>query len=288
MMIRILTILFFFLASFVAFACEITDDAGNKIKLSQPAQRIISLAPDLTEILFVVGAGNHIVGVMQGSDYPAAAKKIPVIASYNSVDTERMLTLQPDLIVVWAEGNLGPSLKKFNIPIYYSHQKKLTDIPGTLQRLGCLAGTQKIADQAAKKFTQEYQALQKKYFNKKTVTVFYQVWQQPLITVTRASWINDVITLCGGKNIFANLKGASPQVNLEEVIVANPDVIVGTKSKQDWQRFWLQWPQVRAVKKHNIFALDPNLIERASPRLLQGAITMCEAFDSARGSVILP
>lgn len=282
MMLRSLTILFSLLASSSLLACEVTDDAGNKIKLTKPAQRIISLTPDLTEILFAAGAGKHIVGVMQGSDYPAMAKKTPIIASYNSVDTERMLTLQPDLIVVWAEGNLGHALKKFNIPIYYSHQKKLTDVPSTLQRLGCLAGTQKIADQAAKKVTQDYQVLQKNYSHKKIVTVFYQVWQQPLITVTKDSWINDVITLCGGKNIFANLKGASPQVNLEEVIIANPEVIVGTKSKQDWQHFWLQWPQLRAVKNDHIFVLDPNLIERASPRLLEGALEMCKFLDAAR------
>lgn len=281
-MIHILTILFSLLASSALFACEVTDDAGNKIKLTKTAHRIISLAPDLTEILFAAGAGNHIVGVMRGSDYPVAAKKIPIIASYNSVDTERMLTLQPDLIVVWAEGNLSHALKKFNIPIYYSHQKKLTDIPSTLRRLGCLAGTQKTADQAATKYTQDYQVLQKNYANKKIINVFYQVWQQPLITVTKESWINEVIALCGGKNIFANLKGTSPQVNLEEVIIANPDVIVGTKSKLDWQHFWSQWQQVRAVKHHHVFALDPNLIERASPRLLEGAMEMCKSLDSAR------
>lgn len=263
----------------LVFACDVTDDAGQKIHLSHPAERIISLAPDLTEMLFAAGAGSHLVGVMQGSDFPAAAKKIPVVASYNQLDSERILTLKPDLIVVWEEGALAQTLKRWDIPVYHSHQKKLTDIATTLQRLGCLAGTQKIADHSAAKFLQDYHYLQKKYSNRKPVTVFYQVWQQPLITVTKASWIHDAMTLCGGKNIFANLRGAAPEVNLEAVIVANPDVILGAASKQDWKAFWRRWPQLNAVKKNHLFTVNPDLIERASPRILAGVREMCQALD---------
>lgn len=263
-------------------ACEVIDDAGHRIKLAHSAQRIVSLAPDLTEILFATGAGKQIVGVMQNSDYPPTAKKIPIVASYNSVDLEKIVTLHPDLIVLWSEGKLAESLRKLNIPIYVSHQKKITDIPNTLFRLGCLAGTEKAADAAALKFTQHYHQLEKKYAQKKKITVFYQVWSEPLMTVSEASWINDVITLCGGRNIFANLKGAAPVVSLETVLTMNPEVIIAAGKKQDWKKLWDKWPRLLAVKKQQLFTLTPDLIERASPRILEGAEEMCKVIEVAR------
>jgi iron complex transport system substrate-binding protein len=264
------------------YACEVTDDCGHQIKLAAPAHHIISLAPDLTEMLFAAGAGNSIVGVIDRSDYPPRAKKIPRVASYNTVDVEKVAALQPDLIVVWAEGNLAEPLKKLGVPIYYSYPQKLTDLPRTLKNLGCLAGTENIANTAADNFIKHYSKLKKKYERKRKVLVFYQVWPQPLITISKNSWINDVINLCGGKNIFANLKGAAPEINLEAVLVANPEIIIGTEGKQDWKSTWGKWPGLSAVKNKKLIAIDPDLIERASLRLLEGAEKMCSAIDQAR------
>ncbi len=276
---------FFLLLAFVlhgANACEVIDDAGQKIKLAHPAQRIISLAPDLTEILFAAGASKHIIGVMQGSDYPEAAKTIPVIANYNSIDVETIVALRPDLIVAWSEESFAEKLKTLGIPVYFSQQKKITDIPDTLKRLGCLAGTEKMANQAAEQFSQRYLLLQKKYSHKKVVSVFYQVWPKPLVTISKASWINDVISLCGGKNIFANLKGAAPEVNLEAVLVANPEVIIGTDTKLDWEKMWSAWPQISAVYNQHLFAINPDWVERAGPRLLVGVDAICRDLELAR------
>ncbi len=267
---------------FAHASCKVVDDVGNKIHLTHPAQRIISLAPDLTELLFEAGAGKHIVGVMRGSDFPHAAKTIPIVANFNSIDIEKILSLHPDLIVVWAEGNRTQSLKKYGIPIYYSHHRQLKDIPYTLQRFGCLAGSEKTARQAAEIFSHRYKLLRSKYADKKPVSVFYQVWLQPLITVTKQSWINDVLSLCGGKNIFANLKGVAPEVNIEAVLMANPEVIIGSKTKQDWRKFWKNWPQMQAVQNHHLFNIDPNLIERSSARVLQGADEICQVLNSVR------
>lgn len=280
-----LCVIFFCLILFsleVNATCLVVDDTGQKIKLNLPAQRIVSLAPDLTELLFEVGAGKHIVGVMRESNYPPAAKKIPIVASYNSVDSEKILALKPDLIIVWAEGNLAQPLKKFGIPIYFSHQKKLTDIPYTLERFGCLTGEEKTAQRDKDQFLEHYQTLHKAYSEKKVVSVFYQVGSQPLMTITKNSWINDVITLCGGKNIFADLKGAAPVVNLESIITANPDVIIGSSSRYNLEKFWTKWSKMSAVQKNHFISIDPDLIERASSRLLKGADKMCQAFDSAR------
>jgi len=265
-----------------AFACEVTDDLGRTVSLPSPAKRIISLAPDATENLFAIGAGNHIVGVMQGSDYPSAAKKIPVVARYNAIDTEMILSLHPDLIVAWSEGGNIKQLEKKGIAVYVSHTKKLTDIPNTLQKLGCLVGNAKKANEVANAYLQRYSALSKQYTQAKPVTVFYQLWPNPLITITSQSWINEAISFCGGRNIFAHLKTMAPEVTIESVIVKNPDMIVGADKKDDWKKSWQSWPTLRAAKHQLLVNINPDLIERASVRLLDGVSELCTSIDYAR------
>lgn len=253
------------------------DDTGQVIQLQQPAKRIVSLAPDLTELLFAVGAGENIVGVMRGSDYPLAAKKIPIVANYNSIDSEAILALHPDLIVSWTDVGFIPQLKMLNIPVYLSHQKKIVDIPATLSRFGKLTGYTAIAEKAAAVFSQDYHSLQKKYSHAKMINVFYQVWSRPLITITQESWINEIIILCGGKNSFEHMMGAAPEVSLESVVVANPDVIIGMDIKG-----WNSWSKLTAVKKHHVYELDSDVIERAGPRLLVGMEAVCSIMDKVR------
>ncbi len=270
---------FFLLCCSITNACEVTDDAGQKIHLVHPAKRIISLAPDLTELLFAAGAGHQIVGVMQGSDYPDAAKKIPIVGNYLSLNAEAILSLKPDLIIAWEGGNSAlqlQQLKHFPIPVFLSHQRDVTDIPKTLQKLGCLAGTERIANRAATEFLKHYQTLQKQYAHQKPVSVFYEVWPRPLTTINHESWINQIITLCGGKNIFANLKMIAPQVNEEAVIAANPEVIIGPDTT-DWQSTWKKWPQLTAVNQKHLYAIHPDWIERAGPRLINGAEEICRS-----------
>ena len=270
---------------FPAFACEVIDDAGHVVHLNHPAKRIISLAPDLTELLFAAGAGPSIVGVMQGSDYPAAAKKIPLVASYNRLNSEAVLALHPDLVVAWAGGSSAAQLqqlKTMGIPVFLSHQHDLTDIPKTLQKLGCLAGTETTANRAAADFLQRYQDLQHRYSHLKTIAVFYEMWPHPLITVNKDSWINQIIVLCGGENIFASARGVAPQVSMEAVLATNPTVIISTATTADWEEIWQTWPQLSAVKNQFIYPIAPDWLERAGPRLLNGAAAVCADIDHAR------
>jgi iron complex transport system substrate-binding protein len=259
------------------FACDVVDDNGRTLHFPHPAKRIISLAPDLTEILFAVGAGKKIVGVMQGSDYPDAAKKISRVASFNSLDSEKVLALHPDLIVAWSEESFIPQLYKLGIPVYLSHQHRIIDISVTMQKLGCLAGTIRQSEIAVNKFLQQYKNIQKQYSHKKIIPVFYQVWSQPLMTITKNSWISDAIALCGGKNIFSDLSGTAPEINTEAVIMANPAVIVGIDTT-----YWQKWPTLSAVKNNHVYSIYPDLIERASPRILAGVSQLCELIDAAR------
>lgn len=261
-----------------AHACVVYDDLGRVVSLTHPAKRIISLAPDMTETLFAAGAGSAIVGVMQGSDYPIAARHIKVIGRSGSIDSEQVLALHPDLIVTWSAVQIPQSIKNMGIPMYTSHITKMTDIPVTLRKFGCLAGTEPVATAAADQFMRRYLMLKNTYAMTPPVSVFYQVWPLPLLTITKQSWIDDVITLCNGQNIFRTLAGVAPEVNLEAVVRANPDVMIATSATQQWS----SWANLTAVKYHHIYVIDADLIERAGPRLIDGAAAMCQQFAMAR------
>ncbi|MDR3477940.1 MAG: cobalamin-binding protein [Gammaproteobacteria bacterium] len=274
---------FFFCVSAFSptIACEVQDDAGRIIQLSRPATRIISLAPDLTELLFAVGAGHQIVGVVRGSDFPDEARALPVVATYNSLNEEAILALHPDLIVVWL-GNSAVQrerLSRGTVPVFFSHQRDLSDVPKTMRKLGCLAGTQKDANLAAAHFSKQLAKLRQQYHDQRKLSVFYQVSSRPLMTINHESWINQVITLCGGQNIFADVKAVAPVINREALILADPDVIMGADVSE-----WRAWPILRSVQNKHLFAVSPDLLERAGPRLLQGVAKVCRDLATTRGN----
>lgn len=265
-------------------ACTVTDDAGTLIHLNQAAKRIISLAPDITENLFAIGAGDHLVGVVSGSDYPEKARRILQVGSYRGLDLERIISLHPDLIVTWryAFSRQLAILKKAGIPIYMTEPRKLEDIPKTMQSLGCLTATAKQAKQAARAYSNRLLALKKQYQTPQHLSVFYQIGAYSLFTINKDSWINQALNLCGGKNIFANAKTVSPAVSLEAVVLANPDVIISDAEKTNWQKRWAAWPSISAVKHHALFTVSPDLVDRAGPRLLEGVVQVCESLQRAR------
>lgn len=273
--------LFLLLMLHAAYAHDVVDDEGHVLKLLKPANHIVSLSPDLTEILFAVGAGNNIVGVMQGSDYPATAKQLPIVANYMSINVETILSLHPDLIVVWKDVPFLQQLKQLHVPIYVSHPVVVEDIPKTMRHLGRLTGNQAVADTQANQFLKKYHAIKMRYQSQTKIRVFYQVWSKPLLTVTQRSWLNDVINLCGGKNIFANLRGISPAVSEEAVVLSDPDVILGADTDV-WKRF----STMTAVERKHIIAMDTSLIERAGPRILVGAEQLCRVIDEVRNEVV--
>jgi iron complex transport system substrate-binding protein len=273
-----MTVLVFFV--FVmnpAFACDVIDDAGNHIHLSQPAKRIISLAPDITESLFALGAGNHIVGVMSGSDYPPAATSIQTIGSYAGLDLERIIALQPDLIITW-DNNFPRQLavlKKLHIPVYQNDPKQLNDVAHAIRNFGCLTGDQQQADKVATIYLNKLSLLRKHVQSKKNVRVFYQISGDSLLTVNRHSWINQAIEICGGRNVFADAKLTAIEVDLEAVIAANPEVIVAADTNDRWQKRWLRYGNMVAVKQKQFVTIPPDLIDRPGPRLVEGVRLLC-------------
>ncbi|WP_126228330.1 cobalamin-binding protein [Burkholderia ambifaria] len=268
------------------------DDAGNTVTLSAPAQRVISLAPHATELVYAAGGGAKLVGTVTYSDYPPAAQAVPRVGDNKALDLERIAALKPDLIVVWRHGNAErqtDALRALHIPLFFSEPKHLDDVATSLRQLGTLLGTAPVADAAAASFSRDIAALRARYAARAPVTMFFQVWDRPLTTLNGAHLFNEVITLCGGRNVFAALKPLAPSVTDEAVLAANPEAIVttsagATRSDAPLPSLarWRAWPALTAVARNNLFAIDGDLLTRPSPRIAQGAAALCEDLDAAR------
>jgi len=269
-------------------AVSVTDDDGATVTLQHPARRVVSLAPHVTEMLFAAGGGDRIVGTVKYSDYPPAARDIPRVGDNRMVDIERLVSLKPDLLVVWrhnASSRQMEQLRKLGIPLYYSEPHKLDDVPESILRLGQLMGTTQEAQRSAAHLRQQLDSLNARYRHRPLVRVFYQVWDKPLYTLNDRHIISDAIRLCGGENIFARLPQISTSLSPEAVLQENPEAIVsGDRRDQATSgiEIWKQYPTMLAVKRGNLFALDADLVNRSGPRIVEGAAELCEKLEQAR------
>jgi iron complex transport system substrate-binding protein len=266
----------------------VTDASGASIKLAAPARRIVSLAPNITELLFAAGAGDRVVGNVDFGNYPPAAKALPKVGGY-SLDLEAIVALKPDLVMGWESGNAPASisrLRAMGLTVHLSESKRIEDIAGELEQIGKLAGTEATAKAAANAFRERYAALATRFSQRPLVTVFYQIWKQPLMTVNGKQIISDVIRLCGGQNVFANLPALAPNVSVEAVITANPEVIVASgmdDSRPEWLDDWRRWTTLAAVRRDNLYFVPPDVVQRHTPRILDGAEILCAHLETARG-----
>jgi iron complex transport system substrate-binding protein len=267
-------------------AVTVKDDDGNLITLQKPAQRVISLAPHVTEMLFAAGGGSHVVGVVAYSDFPEDAKKIPQIGSNREVDLERIMALKPDLIVVWRHGSSERQIemvRKLGVPMFHSEPQTLEAIADSVAKLGQLMGTENAAGPAAAELRRQLAGLRSRYANRPTVRAFYQVWDKPLYTLNGKHIVSDALRLCGGENIFARLAVTAPVVSVEGVLQENPEAIFATAEKNyGGVSMWKPYGTLLAVRNDNLFTIDGNLLNRAGPRMIAGAATLCEKLELAR------
>lgn len=265
------------------------DDAGRELRLARPAERIVSLAPHITELLFAAGAGARVVGVVAYSDFPEAARKLPNVGGFSNVDMEAVAALKPDLVIAWKSGNRDVHLDKLaalGIPVFMNEPRSLDDVARSLETIGRLAGTDKAGRAAADAFRARKAALAERYGRHPRVRMFYQVWNKPLMTVNGEHLISDVIRLCGGENVFAGLAPLAPTIGVESVLAADPEVIVASgmgEARPDWLDDWKRWHQLAATARDNLYFIPPELIQRHTPRILDGATMLCEQLDDARG-----
>jgi iron complex transport system substrate-binding protein len=267
---------------------ELTDDSGRTVRLPAPARRIVSLAPHITETLYAAGAGAAVVGAVDYSDYPPAARQLPRVGGYSRLDLEAILRLKPDLVIAWESGNPPAQIDKLRalgLPIFLSQPDSMDDIAVQLENFGRLAGREASAAEAAAAFRTRLAHLRATYAGKPRVRVFYQIWKTPLMTVGRPQIISRAIALCGGENVFGDLPERAPTVSLEAVLAANPEAIIATgmgEARPEWLDDWKRWPRLLAVQRGNLFHMNPDILQRHTPRLLDGTERLCQALETAR------
>ncbi|QEM84081.1 cobalamin-binding protein [Halomonas binhaiensis] len=266
----------------------VVDDSGTEVCLAAPAQRIVALAPSVTELLFAAGAGEKVVGAVSFSDYPKAAQALPRVGSYDRIDLEALLALEPDLVVSWDGGNPREQVERLSalgIKVFHSDAKSFETIASTLERLGVLADSQDKAEQAATALRDDIRDLTQRYADSEPVSVFYEVWERPLMTINGQHWISQSLALCGGVNLFADEAPMVPRISQEAVLAANPEAIItGGMGKADssWLDAWQAYPHLKAVERDNLFFINPDLVQRATPRLVEGTKSLCRHLESAR------
>lgn len=262
---------------------RVVDDAGQTLKFSQPPQRIISLTPHLTELVFAVGAGAQLVGVDSASDYPEAAQSLPRIGDYSRVNFERILALKPDLVLVWVGGNRAAdihALKQMGLTVLQTQATRLDDVARLLRLLGTISGHAVAGETAARNYARQLAALQAKAAHGTPLKVFYQVWDRPLMTVGGTHWISDALDLCGAQNVFSDLQVLSPVVSIEAVLQRSPELIVSGTDAPDMRRQWRRFANLPAVKRQAFVRVDADRLHRLTPRLIDGVAELCSAVSA--------
>lgn len=269
-------------------AIEVIDDNGDKLRLNSAANRIISLSPNTTEILFHIGAGDRIVGADEYSNYPLAANKIIRVNNHAAANYELILSLKPDLVIAWQSGNgdkIITRLRELGLPVFVVETQSMQEIPSLYRRLGQLSGQSLKASQQAEAFAKKLQRLNQSFASREKVKTFYQIWNDPLMTLNGDHILTDIIELCGGVNIFSDSAALVPYVNMESVLAKDPQVIISGGANQNdlWNLgIWQQWSGVNAVKNRQVYSIPSDLLQRHSDRILQGAELVCQYLEKAR------
>ncbi|AHE99363.1 ABC transporter substrate-binding protein [Thioalkalivibrio paradoxus ARh 1] len=257
---------------------------GDRLCLPAPAQRIVSLAPHLTEMLFAVGAGERVVGAVAYSDYPEAAREIPEIGGYRGLDLERIVRLQPDLVVAWADGNLPADLERLErlgLTVFSTPGRSFQDVPKTLRQLGRLTGGESQADAAADDFVSRLEYWTARYRDPPRLKGFFEIWPSPLVTVGPRHYISEAMDRCGIDNIVTDGLGDTPTWSEEAVVRAAPDLIITSPPARDLDR-WRRWQDLPAARFDGLLVLPADVLMRAGPRLVDGLQALCEMADQVR------
>ena len=273
------------LACLATLLCGCSDPAGSK-SAPESYERVVTLAPNLTELVFAVGAGDKLVGVSAWSDYPAEARDLPVVGDAFMVDQEQLALLNPDLLLVWESGtpeHAADELRKAGYTVEQIRTRGLADISKAMLRIGELTGQVSEARAVAENFEKELSGLRESNDGRAPIRVFYQVSARPLYTVNREHYVSELIEICGGRNIFDDLADLAPAISVEAVVDRNPEVMLAsTDAGEDGFAEWQRWPAISANLYGNLFLLPADEIARATPRLIVAGGALCLALQQAR------
>lgn len=277
-MIRLLCVWLALLAGpAVAMTARVVDDAGHAFAPSK-VQRIVSLTPHLTELLFAVGVGAQVVGVDSASDFPEAVKALPRVGDAQRINFERILALQPDLVVGWVDGNRAADLhrlRQLGLPLFETRAQRLDDVPRLMRLLGRVTGHPETGEARAQDFEARLAALRAPTPRRSPVGAFYQIWDRPLITVGGRHWISDALEICGARNVFADIDAPAPVVSTEAVLRRAPALVVSGSDGPDPRETWQRFRQVPAVRHDAFVRVDADRLHRPAPRLIEGIAELC-------------
>lgn len=272
---------------------RLVDDAGHEVALSHPAQRIVALAPHLTELVYAAGAGPQLVAVGKYSDWPPQALTKPVISDAFAVNYEALAQLKPDLVLVWGSGTperMKSKLRTLGVPVYEIEIRTVAGLIDTLRGIGRLAGTEGVAQARAQAIAADWAALKASYGGRKPVRVFFQLWDAPLMTLNGQHLISSAIAACGGSNVFAELPTLTATVSWEVAVQRDPELVVtaGAPGEAAKPGRWAEFKRVSAVQHGEYGHVEGDLLDRSGPRFVAGARELCEAIDRARQGLPQP
>jgi iron complex transport system substrate-binding protein len=266
----------------------VVDDTGAIVTLPGRPQRIASLAPGTTEMLFAAGAGAQVIATVEYSDEPPAARAVPRIGDANAIDLERLIALHPDVVVLWPGGaNQAQlaALTRLRLPLYRQQVNRLADLPDSLRRLGALAGTGAAAERAAEDIGARLARVAHRYEGAEQPRVLLQIWDRPIYTVGGTQFMSDALRVCGARNVFEDLGALAPAVDTEAVIARDPDIIIAVGSPgatAEWLADWKRFGSIRAVRTGKLFAFADPRFTRLGPSALDATQALCQLIDGAR------
>ncbi|MBW8759834.1 MAG: ABC transporter substrate-binding protein [Burkholderiales bacterium] len=272
---------------------RLVDDAGHEVALSHPAQRIIALAPHLTELVYAAGAGRQLVAVGKYSDFPPDALTKPVISDAFAVNYEALAGLKPDLVLVWGSGTperIKSKLRTLGVQVYEIEIRSVAGLADTLRGIGRLAGTEGVAQARAQAIAADWAALKATYGGRRPVRVFFQLWDAPLMTLNGQHLVSSAIAACGGINVFAELPTLTATVSWEVAVQRDPELVLtaGAPGETGKPGRWSEFKRVSAVAHAQFGHVEGDLLDRSGPRFVDGARELCEAVEHARQGLPQP
>jgi iron complex transport system substrate-binding protein len=276
------------IASGAHAAVSVTDDVGASITLARVPQRIVSLAPGATEMLFAAGAGGRVIATVEYSNDPPEARLVPRIGDAAAIDMERLVALHADIVIVWPQGGNPAQIaavERAGLPVYRQQVDAFSEFAGSLRRLGALADTRAIADRAARDLEAQLAALAGRYGGRAPFTALLQIWDRPIYTIGGTHLISDSLRLCGARNVFGDLKGAAPVVDIEAVIARNPDMIIAAAppgAAAVWLSEWKPFIALKAVRAGRLIAFEDQRLTGLGPSALAATAALCELIDAQR------
>jgi iron complex transport system substrate-binding protein len=281
--------LFLLLAPLVATAGTmrtVTDPAGRTVQVPVHPERVVALAPNLTEIAYAVGAGDQLVGRTRYADYPPEAEGLEIVGTYVNLNTERIALMRPDLCLAVRDGtplHALRDLERLGIPVFAVTTDTLDEIMTAVLALGDVLDHAPEAEAIVDEMRRDLDGISRlTAAAASTPRVFYQISARPIISCGRGTHVDELIRLAGGVNLAAGT-GGYPRFGEEQVLALNPDVVILSSMDRNGQihearRFWEQWPQIRAVAGDRVVQLDSDLLDRPTPRMVKGLKQLVQAL----------